>query len=106
MKQSIQRPPITDYRRHGMALVMVLVIVSLLMTLVLAMLSMGSSEARSASAFSQSNQVRSLGEMPSTIVMGQIREATSKLEMASTWASQPGMIRRFGTAPTTIPGRA
>lgn len=89
-----------------MALVMVLVIVSLLMTLVLAMLSMGSSEARSASAFSQTNQVRSLGEMPSTIVMGQIREATSKLEMTSTWASQPGMIRRFGTEATTIPGRA
>ncbi|WP_256199983.1 hypothetical protein [Verrucomicrobium spinosum] len=89
-----------------MALVMVLVIVSLLMTLVLAMLTMGSSEARSAAAFSQTNHVRSLGEMPSTIVMGQIREATSKLEMTHTWASQPGMIRVFGTDETPIPGRA
>lgn len=106
MKQSISGPVTSGRKRKGMALVMVLVIVALLMGLVLAMLSMGSSEARSSSAFSQTHQARSLGDMPSTIVMGQIREATSKLEMSHTWASQPGMIRRFGTDAADTPGRA
>ncbi|WP_232289552.1 Verru_Chthon cassette protein A [Verrucomicrobium spinosum] len=93
-------------RQAGMALVMVLSIVALLMGLVLALLSMGSSEARSASAFSQSSQVRSLTDMPVSIVMGQVREATSGLDMAATWASQPGMIRVYGTAAGTVAGRS
>ncbi|WP_265595177.1 Verru_Chthon cassette protein A [Verrucomicrobium sp. BvORR106] len=93
-------------QQAGMALVMVLAIVALLMGLVLALLSMGSSEARSSSAFSQTSQVRGLTDMPVSIVMGQIREATSGLGMSKTWASQPGMIRVFGTAPGAVAGRA
>jgi hypothetical protein len=89
-----------------MALVMVLSIMALLMVLVLAMLSMGSSELRSSSAFSQSSQVRTLTEMPVSIVMGQIRQATSGLGMTKTWASQPGMIRVFGTESGGPGGRA
>lgn len=93
-------------RQTGMALVMVLSIVALLMGLVLALLSMGSSEARSSSAFSQTSQVRSLTDMPVSIVMGQIREATSGLGLSKTWASQPGMIRVYGTTAGTVAGRA
>ncbi|MEZ0273526.1 MAG: Verru_Chthon cassette protein A, partial [Roseimicrobium sp.] len=80
-----------------MAIVMVLSIMALLMVLVLALLSMGSSETRSSAAFSQSSQVRTLSDMPVSIIMGQIREATSGLGMTKSWASQPGMIRVFGT---------
>lgn len=89
-----------------MALVLVLVVVALLMGLVLAMLFMSSSESRSSAAYSATQEVRGLGEMPATIVMGQIREATSGLGLTKTWASQPGMIRVFGTAAGAKPGRS
>ncbi|WP_009965434.1 Verru_Chthon cassette protein A [Verrucomicrobium spinosum] len=93
-------------RQAGMALVLVLVIVTLLMGLVLAMLSMGSSESRASAGFSQIAQVRQLTDMPVSIVMGQIRQATTELGMAKTWASQPGMIRVFGNQAGSIPGRS
>ncbi|QIF02856.1 Verru_Chthon cassette protein A [Roseimicrobium sp. ORNL1] len=89
-----------------MAIVMVLAIMALLMVLVLALLSMGSSETRSSSAFSQSSQVRTLSDMPVSIIMGQIRQATSGLGMTKSWASQPGMIRVFGTGAGGPGGRA
>ncbi|MEZ0276492.1 MAG: Verru_Chthon cassette protein A, partial [Roseimicrobium sp.] len=89
-----------------MAIVMVLSIMALLMVLVLALLSMGSSETRASAAFSQSSQVRGLSEMPVSIIMGQIREATSGLGMTKSWASQPGMIRVFGTESGGPGGRA
>ncbi|RBP38152.1 uncharacterized protein (TIGR02600 family) [Roseimicrobium gellanilyticum] len=89
-----------------MAIVMVLAIMALLMVLVLALLSMGSSETRSSSAFSQSSQVRTLSDMPVSIIMGQIRQATSGLGMTKSWASQPGMIRVFGTESGGPGGRS
>jgi len=89
-----------------MALVLVLVIMALLMVLVLAMLTMGSVETRSSAAFSETAQARSLAEMPVSITMGQIQQATADLGIAKTWASQPGMIRVYGTQAGTPATRA
>ncbi|WP_256198965.1 Verru_Chthon cassette protein A [Verrucomicrobium spinosum] len=89
-----------------MALVLVLTIVALLMGLVLAMLSMSSSETRASSAFSEVAKVRQLSDMPVSIVMGQIRQATTGLGVTKTWASQPGMIRVFGNGAGATAGRS
>ncbi|TLD70450.1 Verru_Chthon cassette protein A [Phragmitibacter flavus] len=85
--------------QSGMVLVLVLVIMSILMVLVLAMFSLGTVETKSSAAFSETAEARTLSDMPASIVMGQIQQATADLGMARTWASQPGMIRVFGTSP-------
>ncbi len=100
------RPASRRPRSSGVAIVMVLSIMALLMVLVLALLSMGSSETRSSAAFSQSSQVRTLSDMPVSIIMGQVRQATSGLGMTKSWASQPGMIRVFGTGSGGPGGRS
>lgn len=89
-----------------MALVLVLSVLVLMMVLVLGLLSMGSSETRSAGAFSRSVQARTLTELPVNVTMAQIRKATSGLDTSRTWTSQPGMIRVFGTVPNSSLGRS
>ncbi|WP_306301468.1 Verru_Chthon cassette protein A [Verrucomicrobium spinosum] len=66
----------------------------------------GSSEARSSAAISQVAQARQLTDMPVSIVMAQIRGATSNLGISKTWSSQPGMIRVFGTEAGAVAGRS
>jgi|GEM_PF-341425 len=98
--------PVCSRSNSGMVLVLVLVIMSLLMVLVLAMFSLGTVETRSSAAFSETAEARTLSDMPVSIVIGQIQQATSGLGMTKTWASQPGMIRVFGTQPGSGGGAA
>ncbi|MFN0078459.1 MAG: Verru_Chthon cassette protein A [Prosthecobacter sp.] len=79
---------------------------ALLMVLVLAILQFSRTETKSAVIVTQITEVRTLAELPVNLVMGQIREATSNLNQAKAWASQPGMIRVFGTETDDTSGRA
>ncbi|TLD72641.1 Verru_Chthon cassette protein A [Phragmitibacter flavus] len=86
-------------RRQGIALVMVLVAIAVISMLVLAFLANARTEHRSASAFSDIASARTLAELPVNIAIGQIRRATEQNGLEKTWASQPGLIRVFGTEP-------
>src|SRR5687768_3353684 len=88
--------PQPRWRPRGVALLTVLTCMALLMVLVLAMLSLSRMETQSSAIAGQISSVRNLAQVPSNLVMGQIREATSGLGYEKTWASQPGMIRVFG----------
>ncbi|MEZ0385773.1 MAG: Verru_Chthon cassette protein A [Verrucomicrobium sp.] len=81
----------------GIALISVLSVLALLMVLVLAVISMSRTEIRSSASYARITDVRTLADLPVNVVMGQIRQATSGLGETRTWASQPGMIRVFGT---------
>jgi uncharacterized protein (TIGR02600 family) len=89
-----------------MALMFVLMMMALLMVLVLAIVQFSRSETKSASVVTQITEVRTLADLPTNLVMGQIRDATSGLGKTKTWASQPGMIRVFGTEKDGTTGRA
>lgn len=107
MIASGKHDPLPLRKPRGMALIFVLGATVLLMVLLLGILAMGRTEHQAATSFSQITEVRGLSELPATLVMAQIREATSGLGLTETWASQPGMIRRFGTsASSPATGRA
>ncbi|WP_075090043.1 hypothetical protein [Verrucomicrobium spinosum] len=82
---------------RGIALIMVLVAVAVVAMLVLAFLAEVRTEHRSASAYSNITEARTLSELPVNMAIGQIRRATEQNGLEKTWASQPGMIRVFGT---------
>ncbi|WP_050030358.1 Verru_Chthon cassette protein A [Verrucomicrobium sp. BvORR034] len=83
-------------RRQGVALVLVLSVVALLMLLVTGFLMMVHSETRASGAYAKGEETRLLAEMPLNIAIAQVRKATENNGTEYTWASQPGMIRRFG----------
>ncbi|WP_038164807.1 Verru_Chthon cassette protein A [Verrucomicrobium sp. BvORR106] len=82
---------------RGIALIMVLVAVAVVAMLVLAFMAEVRTEHRSASAYSNITEARTLSELPVNMAIGQIRRATEQNGLEKTWASQPGMIRVFGT---------
>jgi uncharacterized protein (TIGR02600 family) len=84
---------------RGIALIMVLVAITMVSLLILAFLANARTEHRAASSFSNVAQARNLSELPVNLVIGQIRRATEQNGMEQTWASQPGLIRVFGTEP-------
>ncbi len=91
------RPAGLPASQRGMALVLVLTMLALMLVLVLAVLQLSRTEARAAVIATRITEVRILAELPVNLVMGQIRDATSNLGKDKAWASQPGMIRVFGT---------
>lgn len=83
--------------------------ISLLIILVLGLLSLTTNEQRSSTAFADTVDSRALSELAVDLVIAQIRKATEEnspdkkptsntnFAQHQTWASQPGMIRVFGT---------
>ncbi|HSJ01189.1 MAG TPA: Verru_Chthon cassette protein A, partial [Verrucomicrobium sp.] len=84
-------------RSRGIALILVLGSVALISMLVVAFLTLARTEQRAAVAFSDTADARNLTELPVNLAIAQIRRATEQNGVTRTWASQPGMIRVFGT---------
>jgi len=81
---------------HGVALVIVLSAIVLLAALVIGFMSSVMSERRAVNVASGGIAARQISESTVSLVMAQIREATTQTNETVTWASQPGAIRTFG----------
>jgi len=79
--------------RRGIALVVVLVFLVLLSVFVVGFFSNSQDELTAAQSFTGEISAHQLGESAVSVVMGQIREATTRVNGA--WGSQPGMIRVY-----------
>ncbi|MDB6139955.1 MAG: Verru Chthon cassette protein, partial [Verrucomicrobiaceae bacterium] len=99
-------PPTSSAKTpSGAALVLVLAALALVSFVVLAIMTFVRSEDRSSQAAADLVQVRMLASLPEKLVISQIRRATGTptadagrgLANDTTWTSQPGMIRVFGT---------
>src|SRR5829696_3060938 len=80
--------------RRGAALVVTLALLLLLTVAAVAFFSQVTTESQTARSFADSVATRQLAESATSIVMSQIREATTVPNGA--WASQPGMLRVYG----------
>ncbi len=100
-----QPPPAREIRRRerGVALVIVLGALALISFLVLTILTLNRAEQRAAINSTELTDVRTLAELPSQIVISQIRRATHNLGAHFNWTSQPGLIRVF-TLENPAPG--
>ncbi len=92
-----KHPRFSKNSSQGVALVLALSALALLSFLVLAVLTMTKTEDRSAKASADILDTRTLSDLPAQLVISQLRRATSNLGAGYTWASQPGMLRVFGT---------
>ena len=81
---------------RGIALVIVLAFLALISVLVVAFFTSVTTELRTARTSAAGVTTRQLADTATQFVIGQIREATAS-QGALTWASQPGMIRTYGT---------
>ncbi len=79
--------------RRGIALVVVLVFLVLLSVFVVGFFSNSQDELTAAQSFTGEVSASHLAESAVSVVMGQIRESTGRLNGA--WGSQPGMIRVY-----------
>ncbi len=88
-------------RRNGSAIVIVLVFVAMIMVLVLAVLGTGMQSRKQSAAVAKIQEVEALERLPAQIIITQLQRATLPSTTADgehlLWASQPGMIRVFGT---------
>ncbi|MEI8309271.1 MAG: Verru_Chthon cassette protein A [Verrucomicrobiota bacterium] len=82
--------------RSGVALVIVLGFLVLITVVIVAFLTSVSTEHSTASSAAAGATGREMADASVQLVMGQIREATS-LGSNVAWASQPGMIRTYGS---------
>lgn len=91
-------------RSQGAALVIVLAMVALAMVLVLAVLDTSRSRVKYSRVVAGGLEADALARLPAELVLAQLNAATTQGATPDgellTWASQPGMIRVFGT---TIP---
>jgi len=97
----------THANRQGVALVLVLAFISLLSALLIAFFSSTSNSRREASQYEAGVTTAQLSETAQNLVIGQISDATKTFDtegynasaagMRLTYASQPGMIRTYGT---------
>lgn len=85
----------TNSTPRGAALVIVILLVSMLMMLILAFFSISRLERRASRAYAQTVETNVLSDSALNAVIAQLRQATSGLGTTQTWASQPGMIRRY-----------
>ncbi len=93
-------PPVTHHslpprRPAGAALIIALAFLVLITAVVLAFLTSARADRQNASTFSGSQETLRLADTSVSVVMSQIRDATTMADSA--WASQPGMIRSYGT---------
>ncbi len=91
--------------RPGVALVLVLGSLVLILVLMIALLTRATTERISAKSYASTTSARQLSEMAVNLVQGQITAATTQGGEV-TWASQPGMIRTFGTETNPLNGRS
>ena len=89
------RPSLRFTAPPGAALVIVIVLVAMLMVLIVAFFSLSRFERRASRAYAQTVTSDVLSESALNTVIAQIRDATSNLGTTETWASQPGMLRRY-----------
>lgn len=83
-------------REHsGAALIIVVAFLVLLSGLIIAFYSRVGTDLANSRSFAEGVSARQLADSAVGVVMGQIREATTVKQGA--WASQPGMIRVYGT---------
>jgi hypothetical protein len=69
---------------------------ALIAFLVLTILTLNRAEQRAATNSAELTDVRTLADLPSQVVISQIRRATQNLGTFFNWTSQPGLIRVFG----------
>src|SRR4051794_761621 len=82
-------------QRRGVALVLVLAFLVLISVFVVGFFVSATSELQQSSGYAATISTHQLSETASNIVIGQIREATTR--PGEVWASQPGMLRTFRT---------
>lgn len=80
---------------RGVALVIVLAMLVLLSALLVAFMSTATTERASSYANAGVSTARQIADSTVSLVISQIRDATSQPDEAVTWASQPGAIRTF-----------
>ncbi len=80
--------------RRGVALVIVLSFLVIISVLVIAFFTRVATELQASRSYAAGVTARQLAESATSVVMGQIREAT--VRFGGAWASQPGMIRVYG----------
>jgi uncharacterized protein (TIGR02600 family) len=83
-------------RRKGVALILVVSFIVLLSALVVGFFSRVTTELAGSRSYAESISARQLAESAVSMVMGQIRAATTITN--GCWASQPGMIRVYGAS--------
>ncbi|MEI6533781.1 MAG: hypothetical protein WCN98_00460, partial [Verrucomicrobiaceae bacterium] len=81
----------------GVALFMVMAFLSLISVLVLAFFSGVKTELAAARSTTSEVTAKQLADMTVQVVTSVIRMATSSSSKSVAWASQPGMIRTYGT---------
>lgn len=94
------RPLLKPSRRRprGMALIVVISVLTLATVLLLALLSTTQTELKATVAFADGSAARINADSAVNIVMGQIRKATeqrSDVTGREIWTSQPGMVRQY-----------
>lgn len=84
-------------RRHeqGVALIIVLAMLMLLSALLVAFMSSATTELSASQAASAGSTSRQIADSTVNLVIGQMREATTSTDEATTWSSQPGAIRTY-----------
>ena len=90
--------PRAEGREGGFALVLVLAILVLILGLAVAFFSMVTSDTTSSRNYDSAVRVKQLSDIATNLVMGEIGEATQSGTGSGarfTWASQPGMIRKY-----------
>ena len=86
-------------QRKGVALILVVSFIVLLSALVVGFFSRVTTDLTGARSYAEGISARQLAESAVSVVMGQIRAATTITN--GCWASQPGMIRVYGNASGT-----
>lgn len=86
-------------KQQAFALVLVMIILVLVATMAVLFLTAAGQERRGVDIYARGSQVRGLATMAVSRVMGQINAASKEGTATApvSWASQPGMIRTYGT---------
>ena len=80
---------------RGVALIIVLSMLVLLSALIVAFMNSATTERAASAANEGLVNARQIADSTVSLVIGQIRDATSVADESTTWASQPGAIRTF-----------
>ena len=96
-------PPLRSKPQSGAALIITLTLLLLITGLAISLFMTANTELQSASQFKNSQGLTELSDICVNLVMGQIKDATTtgatnNPANRSTWASQPGMIRTYGSS--------
>ena len=98
-------PPLRPKPQSGAALIVTLTLLLLITGLAISLFMTANTELQSASQFKNSQGLTELSDICVNLVMGQIKDATTTNAAGApanrlTWASQPGMIRTYGSSST------